>query len=179
MNLNDDVGTPQHWPRVVIGWLLGNGSRYPSANEADSGNSWPTKTWIAPISTCTLACNAGGVGEHQRVMHDAPVIRPELEAAHVRVMIEIQWQKKTSVLIGTVGRQSILRRHGEDVIRLSALPAVRKRRCLRPIGRITLRRAVCGPVFDQGNLSVGQPALVREVAISRLRFPWRHVAAFG
>jgi hypothetical protein len=56
--------------------------------------------------------------------------------------------------------------------------------CQRPLdfgsgwqqGGIALRRAPLGPPLNARDLLVGETSLIQELAIARLRFPWRHHA---
>src|SRR5438093_10433238 len=65
----------------------------------------------------------------------------------------------------------------QDLIRLSGLPAIDRRRKRRLIAGVALRRPVLGPDHDQSNLIIRQAPLVGKLAVSRLRFPWWHEAA--
>ena len=77
----------------------------------------------------------------------------------------------------TAGGYRKTRRHREDLIRLSGLPAIGKRRKRRFIAGVAFRRAVLGPSPDQSNLIIRQAPLVGKLTVSRLRFPWWHEAA--
>ena len=76
----------------------------------------------------------------------------------------------------TAGSYRKTRWHREDLIRLSGLPAIGKRRKRRFIAGVALRRAVLGPSPDQSNLIVRQAPLVGKLTVSRFRFPWWHEA---
>src|SRR5438093_12768856 len=65
----------------------------------------------------------------------------------------------------------------QDLIRLSGLPAIDRRRKRRLIAGVALRRVVLGPSCDQSNLIIRQAPLVGKLTVSRLRFPWWHEAA--
>ena len=112
------------------------------------------------------------------MVHDAPIVRPELHSADEDILGEVRWQDKAPKLVGTIGRHSILYRQGQDDVGLSCLPALGKYRRGGLLRRITFRRSRLGPFFDERDLRVRKPALVGE-PIAWLRLPWRHVPPLG
>ena len=58
------------------------------------------------------------------MMHDAPVLRAELGAVEIHVMIQAGGQNEAAILIGAIGRQRIFHRDGQHLIRLAALPSI-------------------------------------------------------
>src|SRR5207249_4169914 len=119
MNLHDDVGTLRNRTRIVLRNRCRHGARSPATDERGARNSGAAETGIAAVVAAVIALRAhalpgpaGRVDKDQSVMHDAAIVRPELQSTHICVLIETQRQKKTSKLIGPVGGERKLRRHG-------------------------------------------------------------------
>src|SRR6266704_4004318 len=109
MNLDNDIRAPRDGPREVVAPRQRNGAWRPSADESDAGNSGPAEAGIAAVCTGRApARSAIQVHENQGVMDNPAIVGPELNAAHINVLIEVQWQNEASKLVGAIGRQRIL-----------------------------------------------------------------------
>src|SRR6202034_2537721 len=100
------------------------------------------------------------------MMHYAPVAGAEFHGTHVHIAVDIHRQHETAVLVGAVWRHCELLSDGQDLVRLTARPALREHRWRLLVPGIAFRRSGLGPFADQRKLRIGEPPLIGKRTIS-------------
>ena len=117
-----------------------------------------------------------GVGAvvNQHVVNDLAVAGPDLDRLHPLRFGEVGRDVEVLVLDRAFGRQLVRLGHFEDRVRLAERPALGESGHWRHVLRIPFRRAAVRPLGQGVLLGGGQPALVEERAMRRVRVPRRH-----
>ena len=116
----------------------------------------------------------GRIDHHRRVMNDLRIRRPKFPGFDVSPPRDGNRHDEVSQAIAATGRYSIRHRQRDDDVGTPELPSVVGRGHRRKRSQITCTCATLEPMFEHGNLFVGQPPFVGELCVARLRFPRRH-----
>src|SRR6266436_4098621 len=104
MDLDHQIRTLGDRPRTRLVVSQRDASRSPAADERGALESRSAETRIVPIRRSELTGGAIRIQEDQRMMHNAAIIRAELEAVRIGVPIQIQRNHEALESIGAVGR---------------------------------------------------------------------------
>src|SRR5262249_44818854 len=110
-------------------------------------------------------------------MHHLTRAGPQLDGRHPSVLREVEPQHEIADHVWPVRWHVKRPVHGDDQVRLAEIPALLELRQLREHPWVALRHAGLHPAAEQADLMVTEAPLIPELAVSRLRLPWRHVAA--
>ena len=107
-------------------------------------------------------------------MEHLRVSRTHLRRRPPRRLREVHLHQNVLVVHGAGGGDVELRRHLDDHVRLD-IPPIMKRDRRRFVSGVAFRRTAVRPCAERRDFRVGQPLVVREVTVRRIREPWRHL----
>ena len=118
---------------------------------------------------------AGRIPEQDEMMDDAAVAGPHLDFRDAFDCFRRNGNAEAAVVVFHVRIGRVLRKL-QDQIRIAESPFLIEDQRLRQVGRIALRDTRIHPARDQVDLGFVQEAFSDEFAVSRDRFPRRHIA---
>ena len=111
------------------------------------------------------------------VMHELAIALANLRELHVLVFGEVRRHGEIFVRYHAFGGYVVDFGHRKDNVWFADLPAFGIFRIRRQVFRIAFRRARIDPRDDSVDLFLRQAAVVREIAMFRVRKPGRHLAS--
>lgn len=120
-----------------------------------------------------------GIGEIEGVVDHGAGGRVDVHGSDPFVFGHIEVDGNVAIDVGAIGGDVESDGHFDDEIRFAQSPAGVKLGGLWLFGRVAFGRALFDPVLDEGNLVVGEAAIIEKREGGGSGFPRRHYATTG